>query len=312
MAAPLAFRTQGYNGYGVEFSPFFENRLACVSGANFGIVGNGRLWLLNVTPGGIGVDKTYDTQDGLFDCAWSEIHENQLVTSSGDGSIKLWDATLPDFPIRNWTEHTREVFSVNWNMVQKDTFVSGSWDMTIKLWNPEIPQSIQTWREHSNCIYVTTWSPTDTHIFASASGDNTIKVWDTRLPTSIQTIPAHPAEILALDWNKYQPGVLVSGSVDHTIKVWDIRFPSRERNILRGHEYAVRRVKCSPHRGNVVVSTSYDMTMRVWDMEKGVPVFVHDAHTEFVLGVDLNIFFEGQIATCAWDESVHIVNVPPM
>lgn len=37
---------------------------------------------------------SYDTQDGLFDLAWSEINENQVVTSSGDGSIKMWDATL--------------------------------------------------------------------------------------------------------------------------------------------------------------------------------------------------------------------------
>ena len=36
----------------------------------------------------------YDTQDGLYDVAWSEIHENQLVTCSGDGSIKLWDVML--------------------------------------------------------------------------------------------------------------------------------------------------------------------------------------------------------------------------
>lgn len=38
--------------------------------------------------------RRYDTQDGLYDIAWSEIHENQLVTSSGDGSIKLWDVML--------------------------------------------------------------------------------------------------------------------------------------------------------------------------------------------------------------------------
>ena len=36
----------------------------------------------------------YDTQDGLYDIAWSEIHENQLVTGSGDGSIKLWDIMI--------------------------------------------------------------------------------------------------------------------------------------------------------------------------------------------------------------------------
>lgn len=36
----------------------------------------------------------FDTQDGLFDVAWSEANENQLVTASGDGSLKLWDTTL--------------------------------------------------------------------------------------------------------------------------------------------------------------------------------------------------------------------------
>ena len=37
---------------------------------------------------------SFETQDGIFDVAWSEIHENQIVTASGDGSIKLWDITL--------------------------------------------------------------------------------------------------------------------------------------------------------------------------------------------------------------------------
>jgi WD40 repeat protein len=36
----------------------------------------------------------FDSQDGLYDVAWSEIHENQLATASGDGSIKLWDVML--------------------------------------------------------------------------------------------------------------------------------------------------------------------------------------------------------------------------
>ena len=38
--------------------------------------------------------SSYETQDGLYDAAWSEIHENQLVTASGDGSIKLWDVMI--------------------------------------------------------------------------------------------------------------------------------------------------------------------------------------------------------------------------
>jgi WD40 repeat protein len=31
---------------------------------------------------------------GLYDLAWSEVHQNQIVTGSGDGSLKLWDITL--------------------------------------------------------------------------------------------------------------------------------------------------------------------------------------------------------------------------
>ena len=44
--------------------------------------------------GGILLGFRYDAQDGLYDVAWSEIHENQLVTASGDGSIKMWDIML--------------------------------------------------------------------------------------------------------------------------------------------------------------------------------------------------------------------------
>ncbi|KAH6601771.1 hypothetical protein BASA61_001798 [Batrachochytrium salamandrivorans] len=257
-------RTAGFNGYSVEFSPFFEDRLACASAANFGIAGNGRLWILRLYPDGLQVERSYDTQDGLFDCAWSEIHENQLVTSSGDGSLKLWDLTMPDFPVMNWTEHKREVFSVNWNLVRKDTFVTGSWDYTIKLWNPEAPNSIHTWQEHTGCIYQTTWSPSHADIFASV-GDQTAKIWDVRLPRSVQSIHAHNAEVLALDWGKYQKDTIVTGSVDSTVRVWDLRYPQKAIAVLAGHEYAVRRVKCSPHQGNIIGSASYDMTARFWD-----------------------------------------------
>ena len=76
---------------------------------------------------------SFDTQDGLYDVAWSEMNENQLATASGDGSIKLWDATLNDYPIRNWHEHSREVFSVDWNNIKKDVFLSSSWDASVKI-----------------------------------------------------------------------------------------------------------------------------------------------------------------------------------
>lgn len=51
--AMLHYRTQGFNGCAVKYSPFFDNRLAVASAANFGLVGNGRLFILELTPNGI-------------------------------------------------------------------------------------------------------------------------------------------------------------------------------------------------------------------------------------------------------------------
>lgn len=62
MAGPmLEFRTRGYNPYAVKYSPYFDNRVAVASAANFGIVGNGRLFALGLTAAGIQVEKTYES-----------------------------------------------------------------------------------------------------------------------------------------------------------------------------------------------------------------------------------------------------------
>jgi hypothetical protein len=55
----LEFRTQGYNGYSVKYSPFFDSRIAVAASANFGLVGNGRLYILGLTANGIVAEKWF-------------------------------------------------------------------------------------------------------------------------------------------------------------------------------------------------------------------------------------------------------------
>ena len=116
MEPPLAvLHTPPFVHTQAAWSPFFDNRLAIATAANYGLVGNGKLQVASLVGGGTvpvrgQIDKWYvknwytsnnvltltsfDTQDALFDLAWSESHENQIVTASGDGSIRLWDITL--------------------------------------------------------------------------------------------------------------------------------------------------------------------------------------------------------------------------
>lgn len=60
MAAPprpvppyLRLRTPGFAHHGLKFSPYFDGRAAIASGANFGLVGNGRVHIVQTTPAGL-------------------------------------------------------------------------------------------------------------------------------------------------------------------------------------------------------------------------------------------------------------------
>lgn len=155
------------------------------------------------------------------------------------------------------------------------------------------------------------------------------------------SMQAHPTEVLSLDWNKYQPHLIATGSVDRTIRIHDLRMASQSMTAptsgmptmqptatvanLLGHEYAVRRVAWSPHSANVLASASYDMTARVWSIDAaalggqpGTGTFgpagmggarmerIYDGHTEFVVGAAWSLYEEGLLATCSWDQEVHL------
>ena len=70
--------------------------------------------------------------DGVYDCAWSERVPTLLATCSGDGSVLLWDYAR-DCVLREFREHSAEVYSVHWNQVTKEHMLSGAWDNTVKV-----------------------------------------------------------------------------------------------------------------------------------------------------------------------------------
>ncbi|ORZ29861.1 WD40-repeat-containing domain protein [Catenaria anguillulae PL171] len=325
----------GFQGYAVEHSPFFDSRLAIASAANFGIVGNGRL---SVVENYAHIARSYDSQDGMFALAWSEVHEAQIVTGCGDGSIKLWDLNVgSQFPVVNWAPainggHEREVFSVHWNQVDKSTFATASWDRTIKIWSPANSSSpLVTLSGHSDCVYSAIHSPRSQNLLASGSADRTLRLWDTRTGNALLAhLGAHHHDVLSLDWDKYSDHLLYTASADRDIKVWDTRQlgPGCVPLITipdAGSRFPVRRIKACPHKCGRIASVGYDMCAKVWDVNlavaAGVPgtvgvpgaaqmVWMSDAHTEFAMGVDWSLFAPGRLVTTGWDGFLYAHQVP--
>ncbi|CAI4056801.1 hypothetical protein SUVZ_02G2680 [Saccharomyces uvarum] len=250
----LRYHMQGFSGYGVQYSPFFDNKLAVAAGSNFGLVGNGKLYILEINRDGkVEERNSFLTQDCLFDVAWNESHENQVLVAQGDGTLRLFDTTLKEYPIAIFKEHEREVFSCNWNLVNRQTFLSSSWDGSIKIWSPLRNQSLMSLTprpleitkmvdplnailsnkknftgisQNKNCVYQAQFSPHDQNLVISCSGNSYASLFDIRLPPSkSQTnfLVHSGLEALTCDFNKYRPYVIATGGVDNAIRIWDIR-----------------------------------------------------------------------------------------
>ncbi len=75
MSPPTLYRP-GFASYSVKFSPFVPDRLAIATAQYYGVVGNGRLEIVELGPQGARGVREFLTKDGCFDVAWSEANQN--------------------------------------------------------------------------------------------------------------------------------------------------------------------------------------------------------------------------------------------
>lgn len=277
----------------------------------------------------------------MYDLAWSERHENQIVVANGDGTVKLYDINVDKYPVAMWKAHGREVYCVHWNLTSKDTFLSASWDGAVKIFRPERDDAITVLPTHS-CTYSAQFSPHDHGVVSAVSADGNIRIWDLRTPASssnhlmmtipVQNVvpqamsgvapppPAGPPELLTHDWNKYRGTVLACAGVDRVIRTYDLRNANAGPvSIFDGHRYAVRRLAWSPHLSDTLLTASYDMTCAIWQdgsteqagpQQHGRMIGQMNRHTEFCTGVDWTMFgMEGWCSSTGWDERVLVWDV---
>ena len=183
-------------------------------------------------------------------------------------------------------------------------------DTTIRLWDVSTPQNgpLNTFK-HDQSVYQSIWHPTHESIFASCSDDQTCRVWDLRSGKDVKRIRAHNNGILSIDFNKYE-NFIATASTDNLIKIFDLRSSiDQPLMTLMGHQLAVRKIKFSPYHANILASASYDMTVKIWDCNVQRPINDFGHHTEFVVGLDFNLFVENELATASWDKTCSIFSI---
>jgi len=297
-----AFKSD-FCAFAAKFNPFHRDLLALGTAENFGFVGKGKLFVLKLeNDGSMKPMDVFDEPEAVFDCSWNEEKDNLVAISSGNGIIKLID-TIQKKAIHTLKNHEKEVYSIEFSHKNPQLCLSAGFDGIINLTDFVKGSKVNHFSKHQGCVYQATWHPSNEKLFASCSMDGVLKLWDITSPVaSIVALPAHQEEILSCDFNKYI-GHIATASIDKKIKIWDLRkldVPVRE---LIGHRHPVRKVKFSPHQDSIIGSASYDMNVNIWDLKDTTnPLkFVHQQHTEFVIGLDFNNYVERQIVSCSWD-----------
>lgn len=342
------FRAQGLSCFAAAFSPFGDDSVALACSQHYGIVGNGRLFVLaaGAAPPGAPVPlrpaAVFDTQDGLYDVAWSEQHAGHLVTAGADGVLRLWDAGAAPTgtaapsgsrPLRAYAEHRAEVAAVHWNCVDKDVFASASWDGTVRVWAPAAPGPacvaavpVPPAVPGANAqLHAVAWAPYAASVLAVGAADGSCRVVDTKAPAPGACLrAARPGEeVLSVDWNKYNESVVAAATSAGCVQLWDVRSPRAPLAAAEGaHRFAVRRVRWSPFQETVLATASYDLTVKVWDAAPvlaprqpvvpgapgALPAVLETVaqHKEFVCGLDWSLNVENRLASCGWDEMLYV------
>ncbi|MBD2073052.1 hypothetical protein H6F86_03945 [Phormidium sp. FACHB-592] len=196
-----------------------------------------------------------------------------LVSSSADGSVKLWkrDGSL----VKTLIGHKGQVWIATFSPDGK-VLVSASGDGKIRLWNRE-GSLVKTLKGHTGGVTSISFIP-KSNIFASAGDDEKIRLWN-QDGTLIGVFPAHKY-INSLSFSA-DGQVIASASNDNTVKLW--KRDGTLLHTLSGHKDVVWSVSFSPD-GQTLASASYDNTVKLWNRD-GKPLKTFQRHTNRVLGV---------------------------
>jgi guanine nucleotide-binding protein G(I)/G(S)/G(T) subunit beta-1 len=213
------------------------------------------------------VYRELEQHDGYVSCA-RFVDNNVVISSSGDGSILLWDVESKQSTL-SFMEHTGDVMFVSLNKENKSLFCSGSVDATVKIWDVRASEKyVGNFAYHMADVNTVQWFA-DMQAVLSGSDDGSVRLFDMRsfrqlseyLNTENQSLhSADPSGVTCVDCS--HTGRFFFSSFDNgNVYLWDTLQGSWGFNLP--HENRVSAVAVSPN-GYGVATACWDFNMRLF------------------------------------------------
>ncbi|XP_039296742.1 ribosome biogenesis protein WDR12 homolog [Nilaparvata lugens] len=144
---------------------------------------------------------------------------SQLVTSSWDHTLKIWDVEYGSVA----TEISGNKTFFDCHCGPKTGYlITASADRTIRLYDPKSADGTlikSSFLSHSEWVQTVRWSSSEENLFISGAYDKHVKLWDTRnCKVALYELLGHDEKVFCSDWSdaKY----IVSGGADNTLRMY--------------------------------------------------------------------------------------------
>lgn len=195
----------------------------------------------------------------------------RVVTGSGDGTARLWDAAsgATIAVLRGEGTYVRDVaFDPSGTRV-----VTAGGD-TARLWNAATGKVEHVLRGQQGYVWTAAFDAHGTQV-VTAGEDGTARVWDAATGKRLAVLRGHKVFVVSAVFDRAGKRV-VTASVDYTARVWNAA-TGVSQAVLRGHRGALTSAAFNP-AGTRVVTGGDDGTARIWDAASGKPLVVLRGH----------------------------------
>ena len=205
--------------------------------------------------------STFNPADDPSDPANADTSPQWLLSSSADGTIRLWSLALWQCMVV-YKGHVGPVWSISWGPFGH-YFASGGHDKTARIWVTEKIRQVRFLAGHDDDVDVVAWHPNSAYVF-SASCDKTVRMWNLNNGNAVRMFTGHTSTITALSCSK-NGKILASADDTGVILLWDLG-PGRLLKKMRGHGKGGVWSLSWSIESSILVSGGADCTVRAWDV----------------------------------------------
>jgi WD40 repeat protein len=213
----------------------------------------------------------YGHTDLVTQVTWNQ-DESKILTSSRDGTVRIWDAVTGQELIRI-DAHKDFVSQATWNR-DESKILTRSYDDTVCIWDAVTGQELIRIDAHKDFVSQATWNQDESKILTS-SADGTVRIWDAVTGQELIRIDDHKAFVSQATWNRDESKILTQNH-NGTARIWDA---------VTGHEL----FKLAHHAGPMyqaiwnqdeskILTSSRDNFARIWDVATGQELLTLDGH----------------------------------